>query len=162
MATAGRALTAAFVITVFGSCAADDGGPAPCPATSAAHAAAVCFGSIVVQAELATTLAERQAGLMQRTALPDTAGMLFVFAGDAVRDFWMKDTPINLSIAFLDSSKTILNIREMTANDAVTVHRSSGPARYALEMKEGWFTARGIAPGTKATFTLPTGLTIDP
>ena len=118
-------------------------------------------GTSAVQAELATTFAERQAGLMERASLPDTAGMLFVFAGDAIRDFWMKDTQINLSIAFFDSTKTIINVQEMTAFDEQTIHHSSGPARYALEMKEGWFSARGYGPGTKAAFTLPPGLTID-
>lgn len=157
MPSAGRVLTAALVVAAFGSCAADDG-----PTTPAPRIVAVTFGSSVVQAELATTFAERQQGLMERTSLPDTVGMLFVFAGDAIRDFWMKDTPINLSIAFLDSTKTIINVKEMTAFDEQTIHHSAGPARYALEMKEGWFTARGFGPGTKATFTLPPGLMIDP
>jgi uncharacterized membrane protein (UPF0127 family) len=157
MPHAGRALAAALVVAAFGSCAADDGTGFVPP-----RIMTTTVGTSVVQAELATTFAERQAGLMERTSLPDTAGMIFVFSGDAIRDFWMKDTPINLSIAFIDSTKTIINVQEMTAFDEQTIHHSTGPARYALEMKEGWFTARGYGPGTKATFTLPPGLRIDP
>jgi uncharacterized membrane protein (UPF0127 family) len=115
-----------------------------------------------VHAELATTLAEREIGLMNRDALPDSAGMLFVFSRDQILSFWMKGTKINLSIAFLDSEKTVLNIVEMTAFDESTFHRSVGPARYALEMRQGWFSDRGIVAGSKATFTLPPGLSIDP
>lgn len=122
----------------------------------------ITIGSNRIQAALATTLAEREKGLMGRDALPDTAGMLFVFAGDGIRNFWMLNTPTPLSIAFLDSAKTILNVEEMAANDAVTIHRSSRPARYALEMRAGWFRDRNVGPGAKAAFTLPTGIRIDP
>lgn len=157
MPHAGRALAAVLVVAAFGSCAADDSTDVVTFQTMS-----MTVGTSAVQAELATTFAQRQQGLMERASLPDTAGMLFVFAGDAVRDFWMKDTQINLSIAFFDSTKTIIDVQEMTAFDEATIHHSAGPARYALEMKEGWFTARGYGAGTKAVFTLPAGLTIDP
>lgn len=153
---ASRSAAVALAFAAFGSCGAGDGSTEPVLLKTA-----ITIGGATVQAELATTLAQREQGLMQRTALPDTAGMLFVFAGDGIREFWMKDTPVNLAIAFLDSSRTILNIDEMKADD-LTIHRSSGAARYALEVREGWFTAHGISAGTKASFTLPPGLTIDP
>jgi uncharacterized membrane protein (UPF0127 family) len=161
-------LVAAFAaIAAFGSCAADsavDDGPDDDPDTTstAPKALSIAFGSVTMRAELATTLAEREKGLMDRPALPDTAGMLFVFGRDQILSFWMKDTPVNLSIAFLDSNKTILNIREMMAFDETTLHRSTGLARYAIEARQGWFADHGIVAGAKATFTLPSGLVIDP
>jgi uncharacterized membrane protein (UPF0127 family) len=122
----------------------------------------VTVGSRLVHAELATTFAERSKGLMGRTSLPDTAGMLFVFGSDQQLNFWMKDTPMDLDIAFVDSGKTILNIETMTALDEITFHRSSGPARYALEVRRGWFASNGITAGTKLSFALPPGTAIDP
>ena len=153
-------------LSVFAACSSGSDNVTPpitCPDTApVVHDAIVCFGSTHILAELATTLAEREQGLMGRTSLPDTAGMLFVFGHDQQLSFWMKDTPINLSIAFLDASKTVLNIQEMQAFDTTTQHLSAGNARYALEMKQGWFTAHAIVVGSKALFTLPAGLTIDP
>jgi len=61
--------------------------------------------------------------------------------------FWMKNTPAPLSIAFIDSHGTILNIRDMEPNDETTLHRSQGDALYALEVREGWFTEQGIKAG---------------
>ena len=87
--------------------------------------------------------------------------MLFVFAGDAVRHFWMQGTPSPLSIAFLDSAKAVINIEDMAPNTE-TIHRSTAPARYALEVRQGWFSDRGTGAGAKATFSLPAGLRIDP
>lgn len=149
-------------IAVAVSCGADFLETPVCPVSTALpKGTVVCFGSVGVHAELATTNAERTQGLMGRPPLPDTAGMLFVFGSDQIRSFWMSNTPSPLSIAFLDSTKTILNIEDMDPNTTM-LHHSVGPARYALEVRRGWFAARGIRPGAKATFTLPGGLTIDP
>ena len=161
-------LTRAALATVLGiaalvSCGADSTAPPACPTTSPVpHTTVVCIGAVQVHAEIAATLAEREQGLMGRTSLSDSAGMLFAFGHDQILSFWMKNTQINLAIAFLDSDRTILNIEEMTALDETTFHRSAGLARYALEVKQGWFAARGIKAGVKVTFTLPTGLSIDP
>jgi uncharacterized membrane protein (UPF0127 family) len=150
-----RAVIAALGIAMFVSCAADGGSPAP------ARTIPLSFATTVLHVELATTVAEREKGLMGRPALPDTAGMLFVFSNPDTLRFWMKDTPVPLSIAFLSADGTIVNIEEMEANTQ-TIHRSAGLARYALEVRKGWFSDRGIVAGAKATFTLPPGLTIDP
>ncbi len=152
-----------LLVTAFVSCAAERATtaapPAPAPAV---RTTPVHFGAVVVHAELATTSDERAQGLMGRAALPDTAGMLFVFASDQTLGFWMRDTPLDLDIAFLDASGRILNIAAMTANDDRTTHFSTGPARYALEVRRGWFAAKGITAGMTASFTLPPGLRIDP
>jgi uncharacterized protein len=161
---------AAMVLALFASCAADraPAGP-PAPPTPAppesllvvASAIPVRIGTAVVQAELAATSAQRARGLMGRTTLPDSAGMLFLFTRDQTLDFWMKDTPIDLSIAFIDADRRIINIEPMTANDLTSI-RSAGPARYALEVRRGWFADRGISAGAVVEFTLPVGLRIDP
>ena len=158
-----RVLVLALAFAAFGSCAAAELLDTPaCPAsTQLPKGAVVCFGALGLHAELATTVAERQQGLMGRPPLPDTAGMLFVFGMNQQLSFWMLNTPSPLSIAFLDSTKTIINIEDMDPN-TTTDHRSNGLARYALEVRRGWFADRGIRPGAKASFTLPGGITIDP
>src|SRR5690349_7555344 len=100
-------------VAIAGSCGANDPGTGPDDppdppdtTTTIVRTIPVTVGTRVVQAELATTYTERTNGLMGRTFLPDTAGMLFAFAGDQQLSFWMKDTPIDLDIAFVDSTKT--------------------------------------------------------
>jgi uncharacterized membrane protein (UPF0127 family) len=164
-----RRWVAVLVLTLFASCAADRApAAAPDPPLPAPPESLVVPGSIpvringaVVQAELAATSTQRSQGLMGRTSVPDTAGMLFLFAQDQVLDFWMKDTPIDLSIAFIDADRRIINIEPMTANDLSSI-TSARPARYALEVRRGWFADRGIAAGALVEFTLPVGLRIDP
>ena len=93
------------------------------------------------------------------TSLGANSGMLFAFADDRQRFFWMKDTPIPLSIAFIDSDRKIVMIEDMAPN-TLTTH--GGPQmRYALEVNQGWFASRGITTGMTASFTLPAGLTIE-
>jgi uncharacterized membrane protein (UPF0127 family) len=108
-----------------------------------------------VQAELARTQAEQELGLMFRTSMPADRGMLFVFPRAAIQDFWMKDTKLPLSIAYIDADKVITNIDDMQPLDEITNHRSSKPVLYALEVNQGWFAARGIVAGDKVEFTLP-------
>lgn len=108
-----------------------------------------------VQVELARTAAEQELGLMNRPSMPADRGMLFVFAKPAMLDFWMKDTKIPLSIAYIDADKVITNIEDMAPLDEVTIHKSTRPATYALEVNQGWFAARGIVAGDKVEFSLP-------
>ena len=98
--------------------------------------------------ELAVTPEERQQGLMFREELGEDRGMLFVFPESAVRAFWMKDTFIPLSIAFIASDGTILEIRPMEPRSLEPV-RSRYPARYALEVNRNRFRTLGIGPGDK-------------
>lgn len=99
-------------------------------------------------AELAVTPSERERGLMQREALPDDHGMLFVFDAPGRICMWMKDTPLPLSVAFLDSSGVIVDIADMQPL-SLDVHCAGRPARYALEMTRGWFAGRGISSGMR-------------
>jgi len=101
-----------------------------------------------VTAEVATTVATRAVGLMRRFSLRPDHGMLFVFASPQPLNFWMKDTYIPLSIAFIDENGRILNIEDM-APQTESTHDSRGPAMFALEMKKGWFAQFAIAAGDR-------------
>ncbi len=100
-----------------------------------------------VGAEFVSREPERARGLMFRYHLAQDSGMLFVFEKDDVLRFWMKNTFIPLSIAFIDRDGIIANILEMTPHDTTTPYLSARPVRYALEMNSGWFHSRGIRPG---------------
>ena len=101
--------------------------------------------------EVAQTETEREHGLMGRTSLGPTEGMLFVFDRDEHLEFWMKNTPLPLSIAFLSSEGRILEIRDMEPFDEKTI-RSRFSARYALEMSKGAFSRLGISVGDSVAF----------
>jgi uncharacterized protein len=99
-----------------------------------------------VQVEIADERAEQQRGLMERTELAENAGMLFVFDRDAPRSFWMRNTLIPLSIAYIASDGRIVDIQDMQPLDE-TSHPSAEPAQYALEVNQGFFAERGIKVG---------------
>jgi uncharacterized membrane protein (UPF0127 family) len=99
-------------------------------------------------AEVAATPDERSTGLMHRFSLKPDHGMIFVFERAEPQGFWMKNTFIPLSIAFIDSDGRIVNIDDMAPQDEHT-HWSSGPAQYALEMRKGWFAEHRIAAGDR-------------
>lgn len=101
-----------------------------------------------IEAEVAAHDAARRQGLMQRRALPEQRGMLFVFERAARHCMWMKNTFLPLSVAFLDAQGRILNIEEMQPQTEVN-HCAARPARYALEMNAGWFARRGIERGDR-------------
>lgn len=105
-------------------------------------------GIHMIHAELAATPGTRALGLMRRKSMPQGSGMLFVFDENAGHCMWMKNTLLPLSVAFIDARGVIVNIEDMKPL-AETSHCASRPARFALEMNQGWFGKRGIAPGTK-------------
>ena len=99
-----------------------------------------------IAAEVAATPEQRATGLMHRFSLKPDHGMVFVFERAEAMGFWMKNTFIPLSIAFIGADGRILNLDDMAPRDE-TSHPSKGPALYALEMRKGWFAERGIGPG---------------
>jgi uncharacterized membrane protein (UPF0127 family) len=99
-----------------------------------------------IQAELADTPKAREIGLMNRTSMATNSGMLFVFEQKAGHCFWMNNTKIPLSIAFIADDGKIVNIEEMQAA-TTNNHCPQAPVRYALEMNKQWFSERLIAPG---------------
>jgi uncharacterized membrane protein (UPF0127 family) len=105
-------------------------------------------GMHLVQAELAVTPAQQTTGMMFRRGMGANEGMLFVNEDSAMRCFWMRNTLIPLSIAFIADDGTIVNIAEMAPRSDDS-HCSTKPARYALEMSQGWFSKRGLKAGLK-------------
>jgi uncharacterized membrane protein (UPF0127 family) len=101
-----------------------------------------------VTAEVASTVATRAVGLMRRFSLRPDHGMLFVFNEPQPLSFWMKDTYIPLSIAFIAADGRILNIEDM-APQTESLHNSRGAAMFALEMKKGWFAQLAITAGDR-------------
>jgi len=104
--------------------------------------------NVKLKAEVAADNNSRMVGLMNRFSLKPDTGMIFVFAESQPLGFWMKNTFVPLSIAYIDNKGVILNILDMKPHDE-TAHPSAGPALYALEMKQGWFKERGIVAGDK-------------
>jgi uncharacterized membrane protein (UPF0127 family) len=100
-----------------------------------------------IQAELADTPKAREVGLMNRTSMSTNSGMLFIFEQKAGHCFWMNNTKIPLSIAFIADDGKIMNIEEMQA-ETTNNHCPKAAVRYALEMNKQWFSERVIAPGT--------------
>jgi uncharacterized protein len=101
-----------------------------------------------VRAQVAATPAQRQIGLMFRREMPVHEGMLFVFEAPAPQCFWMRNTLLPLSIAFLRDDGTVVNVEDMEPMTE-TSHCSAEPVRYALEMNKGWFAKRGLKSGSK-------------
>ena len=108
----------------------------------------LAIGTHRLVAEVAATPEQRSTGLMHRFSLRPDHGMLFVFAAPDRQGFWMKNTFIPLSIAFIGDDGRIVNIEDMSPQTETT-HWSRGPVRYALEMRKGWFAERGIRPGDR-------------
>jgi len=125
--------------------------------TSVAHSQSslkipIYIKSKEIQVEVAKTPEERTHGLMGRKHLSKDEGMFFVFEREDYHGFWMKDTPIPLSIAFVDKGGQIVEIEDMKPLTLET-HTPSQPILYALEMKKGWFSANGIKVGDILRFS---------
>ena|SRR5436190_9868081 len=99
-----------------------------------------------LEVEIAATPQTRALGLMNRFSLRTDHGMLFVFETPQPLAFYMKNTYVPLSIAFVDARGKILNIEDMRPLDEST-HWSKGQALYAIEMRQGWFASKGIGAG---------------
>lgn len=103
---------------------------------------------IVVKAEIASTFDERKNGFMFRQEIPDGTGMLFIFEEEQILDFWMKNTPHPLSIAYIDKNGKIRDILDMTPYSLANI-TSSTEVLYALEVPQGWYEKVGIKTGDK-------------
>ena len=110
------------------------------------------LGGVDVDVEVAETMTERQTGLMRRTSMPENHGMLFVYPEPQLLAFWMKNTALPLSIAFIledadGQHGTIVNIEDMQPYVEFPETVSQKPVRLALEMNQGWFKKHGLKNG---------------
>lgn len=101
-----------------------------------------------IKAEVAVTPKQHEIGLMHRTSMGPNDGMIFVFERAGQQCFWMKNTLIPLSVAFIADDGTIVNLDEMKP-ETLNPHCSAKPVRYVLEMNTGWFSKRGLKAGIK-------------
>jgi uncharacterized membrane protein (UPF0127 family) len=101
-----------------------------------------------INAELASTPEQREIGLMFRPAMAANDGMLFIFERPSQQCFWMKNTLIPLSIAFLGDDGSVVNLDDMKPQ-TLDGHCSAKPVRFVLEMNDGWFAKRGIKTGSR-------------
>jgi uncharacterized membrane protein (UPF0127 family) len=113
-------------------------------------------GDISIRVEIATTPGQLRRGLMWRSEMADDEGMLFVFAEEKPRRFWMKNTPLPLDIMFIDSSGKLVSIARDTRAYSERSIASGAPARYVLEAVAGFCSRHGLRVGDRAT--LPPGL----
>ncbi|MDO9199189.1 DUF192 domain-containing protein [Rhodoferax sp.] len=105
-------------------------------------------GMHLIDAQVAASPDQRSTGLMFRKDMPPSEGMLFVFEQPAVQCFWMKNTLLPLSAAFVADDGTIVNLADMKPQTTDS-HCSTQPVRYVLEMNQGWFGKKGIQAGFK-------------
>ncbi len=110
----------------------------------------VIFPQGSLKVDVADTSPEREKGLMFRQSLPEDQGILFDFKEPGKYSFWMKNTPIPLSIAFLNEKGTVLELDDMEPNDSTHFHTSPSNTRYAVEANKGWFTKNKVAVGDTA------------
>ncbi|WP_034294185.1 DUF192 domain-containing protein [Herbaspirillum sp. RV1423] len=103
-------------------------------------------GLYLIKAEVASTEAQREQGLMFRNRMGANEGMVFAFGAPAGVCMWMKNTLIPLSVAFMDETGKIINIEEMK-EQTLDSHCAIKPAAYALEMNKGWFKQKNVKPG---------------
>jgi uncharacterized membrane protein (UPF0127 family) len=105
-------------------------------------------GMHLIDAQVASTPEQRQIGLMLRKEMPQQEGMIFVFEQAGQQCFWMKNTLLPLTAAFVADDGTIVNLADMKP-ETTNSHCSIQPVRYVLEMNKGWFQKKGIKPGSK-------------
>ena len=102
----------------------------------------------LIDAQVAQTPGQREIGLMFREQMPQNEGMLFVFEQPSEQCFWMRNTLLPLTAAFIADDGTLVNLADMKPK-TLDSHCSAKPVRYVLEMNVGWFARKGIKPGFK-------------
>jgi hypothetical protein len=126
--------------------AAQTASPTPKPQLNL-PTATLSLGNNTLTVQIAATDARRELGLMSRTNLSDSEGMIFVFPHPRAVTFWMKDTPTPLSIAYISPSGRILELHDMKPFDETSISSTSESVVYALEVAKGWFDRHGVLPG---------------
>ena len=137
-----RSALASIALVAFASVSIAQDGPQKLPMTR------LSAGMHVLNVEVARSPQEHSIGLMFRKSMPTNDGMLFIFERPGQQCFWMKNTLLPLSVAFISDDGSIANIDEMEPQ-TLDSHCSTKEVRYVLEMNSGWFAKRGIKAGTK-------------
>lgn len=106
-------------------------------------------GQVGTRLRLAVTDLEKSRGLMGTAKLPEGEGMAFMYESDTQMRFWMKDTPLDLDIAFVSAEGVILEVKTMRAGDTTTTTSSSDKVRFTVEMAAGWYARAGVKVGDK-------------
>ncbi|MDY6970368.1 MAG: DUF192 domain-containing protein [Spirochaetota bacterium] len=106
----------------------------------------------MIKVEIAETAKSRKLGLMFRNKLNDNEGMLFIFPDEGYQSFWMKNTTLELSIAYINSKGVITKIDKMKPLDTSITYTSSSLSLYALEVNTGWFRKNNISEGCRIIF----------
>ena len=106
------------------------------------------LGAAELTVEIADENHERMAGMMHRTTMPENEGMLFVFPYPHQTGFWMKNTTVPLSIAYIDRASRVIEIYDLHPLNTKPAESRSARVQYALEVNQGWFAKNGIQPGT--------------
>lgn len=133
---------ALFFLSLAGSAQAQEAPQLDLPRTK------LSAGMHLIDVQLAMTPGQRATGLMYRREMPQPEGMLFVFEQPSVQCFWMQNTLLPLTAAFVADDGTIINLADMKPRSTES-HCSAKPVRYVLEMNQGWFAKRGIKAGFK-------------
>ena len=129
-----------FLLLAPGAYAQTPGGQPPLPTVQ------LQTGMYLIKAEVANDFGTRMQGLMMREKMAPNEGMLFIFPSAETQCMWMKNTLIDLDVAFADESGKILNVAQMKAGTS-DIHCSKGNAKLALEMNLNWFSKNGVNPG---------------
>lgn len=113
----------------------------------------ITIGNKRLRVEVAKTFQQQQQGLMHRTALGENEGMIFIFADEDYRSFWMKNTLIDLSIGYFNKNFELVEVIDMKATSMMDINPPTYPTRkkamYAVEVNKGWFTKNKIKLGDK-------------
>ncbi len=157
-------LTACLAAGLLVACGAGNGGepsarPSPVAQLPNPGTAWIVLGADTVVAEVAATPEQREKGLMDRDAVPDGTGMLFLFPRAEERSLWMKDTYVPLDVAFFDERNRIAGIKQMEPLDETLID-SDIATRMVLEVRQGWFAEHGIEVGATAEVVLGPGITV--
>ena len=125
--------------------------PIPTNAQPTLQTIKLWLGTNELNTELALTPAQIQAGMMWRTNMGEMEGMLFVFAAPHQVSFWMKNTLLPLSCAYIDPEGTILEIYDMNPRDESPIPSLSSRIQYVLEVNQGWFQRHNVSTGAVVT-----------
>lgn len=144
------AAACAFGLALVPACEKIDGDAAPARGNADFFSSfPMRLGEKTLSLRLALTDLERRRGLTGCRGLDGNAGMLFVYADENRRAFWMRGVPADLSVGFFDASGTLLETREMFAEDVETTVSRDADVKFVLEMRAGWFDENSVSAGTR-------------